>query len=53
MKVVPTMSRDSRCPFLNMAAAKPEVYLSSLVGEVEVKFQMLLGGFQGRPIQGK
>ena len=48
---VPTTSRDCRCPFPNMADAKPEVYLSSLVGEVEAKFQMFFGGFQGRPIQ--
>ena len=53
MKVVPTMSRDCRCPFPNMAAAKPEMYLSPVVGELETKFQMIFGGFQGRPTQRK
>ncbi len=39
--MVPTMSRDCRCPFPNMAAAKPEVYLSPVVGELEAKFQSI------------
>jgi hypothetical protein len=37
--------------FSNMAAAKPEACISPVVGELETKFQMIFGDFQGRPTQ--
>ena len=36
-----------------LAAAKPEMYLSPVVGELDAKFQMFFWGFQGRPTKRK
>ena len=34
-----------------LAVAKPEVYVSPVVGELDAKFQMFFDGFQGRPTE--
>ena len=35
--------------FTTMAAYKPEVNLSSVIGELDEKFQMIFEGFEERP----
>ena len=53
MEVLSYKSRDADANLIKMAAAKPEVYLSQVVVEIETKFQMIFWGFQWRPTKWK
>jgi hypothetical protein len=48
--VVPTQSRDCRRYFREMAAAKPEVSLTHVVGVQEIKLPKVFSGFLRTPV---
>ena len=51
MGLVQTLSDQTGCGKLNMAASKPEIRISQLPGEIETKFQRLNLHFRGPAVE--